>query len=80
MNLLVPLAFSSFREIVRQPFYYIILLSGCFIILMFFASAFFAFGEEARIIRDMAISTITFSGLLARCLAFSILVAGEFER
>ncbi len=80
MNILVPLIFSSFREIIRQPFYYIILLSGCFIILMSFAFAFFAFGEEARMIRDMAISTITVSGLLTGCLASSILVAGEFER
>ncbi len=31
-------------------------------------------------IRDMAISTITFSGLLAGCLSSSILIAGEFER
>jgi len=80
MNLLVPLAFSSFREIVRQPFYYIILFSGCFIILMSFAFTFFAFGEEARMIRDMAISTITVGGLLTGCLASSILIAGEFER
>ncbi len=80
MNLLVPLVFSSFREIVRQPFYYIIFLSGCFIILMSFAFTFFAFGEEARMIRDMAISTITIGGLLAGCLASSVLVAGEFER
>jgi len=80
MNILVPLVFSSFREIVRQPFYYIILLSGCFIILISFAFAFFAFGEEARMIRDMAISTITVGGLLTGCLASSILVAGEFER
>ena len=80
MNLLVPLAFSSFREIVRQPFYYIILLSGGFIVLMSFAFTFFAFGEEIRMIRDMAISTITLSGLLVGCLASSILIAGEFER
>jgi ABC-type transport system involved in multi-copper enzyme maturation permease subunit len=80
MNLLVTLAFSSLREIVRQPFYYIILLSGCFIILMSFAFTFFAFGEEARMIRDMAISTITVGGLLTGCLASSILIAGEFER
>ena len=31
-------------------------------------------------IRDMAILTITFGGLLTGCLASSILVAGEFER
>ncbi len=80
MNILVPLIFSSFREIVRQPFYYIIFISGCFIILLSFAFSFFAFGEETRMIRDMAISTITVGGLLTGCLASSILVAGEFER
>ena len=80
MNLLIPLVFSNFKEIVRQPFYYIIFLSGCFIILMSFAFTFFAFGEEARMIRDMAISTITIGGLLAGCLSSSILIAGEFER
>ena len=80
MNLLIPLVFSNFREIVRQPFYYIILFSGCFLILLSFAFTFFAFGEEARMIRDMAISTITIGGLLAGCLASSILIAGEFER
>ncbi|MBT3878243.1 MAG: ABC transporter permease subunit [Candidatus Scalindua sp.] len=80
MNILIPLVFSSFREIVRQPFYYIILLSGCFIILLSFVFTFFAFGEEARMIRDMAISTITIGGLLAGCLSSSILIAGEFER
>lgn len=80
MNLFVPIIFSSFREIVRQPFYYTILLSGCFVILLSFAFTFFAFGEEARMIRDMAISTITIGGLLAGCLSSSILIAGEFER
>ena len=80
MNILAPLIFSSFREIVRQPFYYIIILSGSFIILISFAFTFFAFGEEARMIKDMAISTITIGGLLTGCLSSSILVAGEFER
>ena len=45
MNIIVPLIFSSFREIVRRPFYYIIFLSGYFIILMSFAFAFFVFGK-----------------------------------
>ncbi|WP_133111945.1 ABC transporter permease [Candidatus Scalindua japonica] len=80
MNLLVSLVFSNFMEIVRQPFYYIILLSGCFIILMSFGFTFFAFGEESRMIRDMAVSTITICGLLSGCLSSSIMIAGEFER
>jgi ABC-type transport system involved in multi-copper enzyme maturation permease subunit len=80
MILLIPLAINSFKEIVRQPFYYVILFSGCLITLMSFAFTFFAFGEEARMIRDMGISTITISGLLAGCLSSSLLIANEFER
>ncbi|OHB47259.1 MAG: hypothetical protein A2106_02085 [Planctomycetes bacterium GWF2_40_8] len=80
VKLLIPLAINSFKEIVRQPFYYVILFSGCLITLMSFAFTFFAFGEEARMIRDMGISTITISGILAGCLSSSLLIANEFER
>jgi ABC-type transport system involved in multi-copper enzyme maturation permease subunit len=41
---------------------------------------FFAFGEEAKMIRDMGVSTITISGLLTGCLSSSVLIANEFER
>lgn len=79
MKPLVPLVINSFKEIVRQPFYYVILFSGCLITLMSFAFTFFAFGEEAKMIRDMGISTVTISGLLAGCLSSSVLIANEFE-
>ncbi len=80
MNFFVPLAYISFKEIVRQPFYYIILFASCFIMLVSFSFTFFAFGEELKMIRNMGISTITISGLLAGCLSSSVLVTGEFER
>ena len=47
---------------------------------MCFSFTFFAFGEEARMIRNMGISTITICGLLAGCLSSSILITSEFER
>ncbi len=80
MNLYVPIVFNSFKEIVRQPFYYIILLASCFIMLISFSFTFFAFGEESKMIRNMGLSTITISGLVAGCLSSSILVTGELER
>lgn len=80
MKILVPLIINSFKEIARQPFYYVILSSGCLIMLMSLTFTFFAFGEEAKMIRDMGISTITISGLLAGCLSSSVLIANEFER
>lgn len=80
MNGLISLITNSFKEIVRQPFYYIILFSGCFLITISFAFTFFAFGEEVRMIRDMGISTITICGLLTCSLSSSIIITSEFER
>jgi len=79
MKIFAPLVINSFKEIVRQPFYYVILFAGCLIMLMSLTFTFFAFGEEAKMIRDMGISTITISGLLAGCLSSSVLIANEFE-
>jgi ABC-type transport system involved in multi-copper enzyme maturation permease subunit len=80
MNPILSLASNSFKEIARQPFYYIILFAGCFIMLVSFSFTFFAFGEELKMIRNMGISTITICGLLAGCLSSSILITGELER
>jgi len=80
MRGLFSLAFNNLKEIVRQPFYYILLLSGCFVIFMSFMFTFFAFGEEMRMIKDMAISTITVCGLLVGILSSSVLITNEFKR
>lgn len=80
MNPILSLVFNSFKEIARQPFYYIILFAGCFIMLLSFSFTFFVFGEELKMIRNMGISTITICGLLAGCLSSSILITGELER
>lgn len=80
MKKLFSLAFNSFKEVVRQPFYYILLFSGCFILFMSFMFTFFAFGEEIRMVKDMAISTITLCGLLTGILSSSVLITNEFKR
>lgn len=80
MTGLISLIINSFKEIVRQPFYHVILFSGCFLIIISFAFTFFAFGEEVRMIRDMGISTITICGLLTCSLSTSIIITSEFER
>lgn len=80
MKELLSLIINSFKEITRQPFYHVILFSGCFLIVISFAFTLFAFGDEVKMIRDMGISTITICGLLAGCLSSSILITDEFER
>lgn len=80
MKKLLSLVINNFREIIRQPFYYVILFSGCFIIVISFSFTFFSFGEEVRMIKNMGLSTITICGLLTGCLSSSILIANEFKR
>ncbi len=80
MKSLVPLAYNSLKEILRLPFYYIIVFASCFIILISFSFTFFAFGEELKMIRNMGVSTITISGMLAGCLSSSTLITGELEK
>ena len=80
MGKLFSLVINNFKEIIRQPFWYVILFSGCFITVISFSFTFFSFGEEVRMIRNMGLSTITICGLLTGCLSSSILVANEFKR
>lgn len=54
----------TFKEITRQPLFYVILIGGILLILLASSFTMFAFGEEARLIRDMGITTITLSGLI----------------
>ncbi len=80
MKRLFSLIINNFKEIIRQPFYYVILFSGCFITVISFSFTFFSFGEEVRMIKNMGLSTITICGLLTGCLSSSILIANEFKR
>ncbi len=80
MKRLLSLVINNFKEIIRQPFYYVILFSGCFITVISFSFTFFSFGEEVRMIKNMGLSTITICGLLTGCLSSSILIANEFKR
>ncbi len=80
MKRLFSLVINNFKEIIRQPFYYVILFSGCFITVISFSFTFFSFGEEVRMIKNMGLSTITICGLLTGFLSSSILIANEFKR
>lgn len=58
------IALLTFREIIRQPVFLLVICGS--IALQFIASCFalFAFGEESRMIENMCITTNTLSGLI----------------
>lgn len=70
----------TFKDITRQPLLYVILIGGILLILLASPFTMFAFGEEARLIRDMGITTITLSGLIISIFYTSMAFNTEMTR
>ncbi len=74
------IAGSTAREITRQAIFYFIAGGG--VALMFFSFSFtlFAFGDEARMIREMGVSTVTICCLCLTSLSATNTISGEIEK
>lgn len=76
----VAVAVNAWKETVRQPVYYVILLvSGVMIVLSHFF-ALFTFGQEAKFIYDMGLATITVATLLQALFSASTVISDEIEK
>jgi len=74
------IARNTYKETARQPIYYILLsLSAALIGLSFFFTL-FAFGEEAKMIKDMSLATITLCGLLMALFASANVITEEIDK
>lgn len=79
MKTILPIAITTWREGIREPFFYV--LVGLFS-LMIIASPFitsFALGEELKLVREMGLSSITLCGLLLAVLSASTVITEEIE-
>lgn len=54
----------TFKEIIRQPIFTVVILSSILVLLLSSFFTMFAFGDETRLIKDMGATTITLSGLI----------------
>jgi ABC-type transport system involved in multi-copper enzyme maturation permease subunit len=77
---LLTIAVITAREITRQTLFYFILGGGCFVILFSSSFTMFAFGEEARMIKEMGVSTIMLCCLCLASLSATSTVSLERER
>lgn len=76
---ILAVAISAYKESVRQPMFFMLLIGGAILI---YASPFytlFAFGGETKMMKDMAFATITICGLLLALFSASTVVADEIE-
>jgi hypothetical protein len=76
----VAVAVNAWKETVRQPVYYVILLvSGAMIALSHFF-ALFTFGQEAKFVYDMGLATITLATLFQALFSASTVISDEIEK
>lgn len=74
------IASTTYREAARQPIYYILLLSFAALILLSNMTTLFAFEQEGRMIREMAVSSVILCGALLSIVMAGTVVTAEMER
>ena len=74
------IATNTFREGVRQPVFYVLVVGGSALVLASTYFTLFSFGEEAKIVKDMGLATITLLGLLIALFTSSSVIADEIDR
>ena len=71
---------NTFREAVRQPVFWAVILLTVALMVLTVAFAGFALGEESRLVRDAGLTSITIAGLLLAIFLSSSVVADEIEK
>ncbi len=77
---IVTIASNTVKEILRQAIFYFIAGGGLLMILLSFSFTMFAFGEEARMIREMGVSSITLCCLFLASLSAASTISKEIEK
>jgi ABC-type transport system involved in multi-copper enzyme maturation permease subunit len=72
-------ALAAFREGVRQPMFWILLIVGVLLLGLSPFLPYFTFGEDLKMIQDLGYITIMFSGTVFGVLAASMSIAEEIE-
>jgi len=77
---ILAVAWNTFKESIRQPIFYIILVSSMLLIYLSPFFTFFAFWEEIKMIKDMGLATVTMATLLLALFSASSVIADEIDR
>jgi len=79
MNALVTFAGYTFRQIVRQPVFAILITCFAFMTLFSLYLPLFALGQDVKLIKDMGLASMVLCGLFIAVILVPILVQSEIE-
>lgn len=80
MSVAHAIASNTFRESIRQPVYWAVVLLTASLMMLSVIFAGFALGEESKLVRDAGLTSITIAGLLLAMFLSSNVVADEIEK
>ena len=79
MSAFFVIAWNSFRELLRQPVWGVVLAGMLTLIVLLANVSYFGFGEEARLVKTTALSIVLLAGLLSAVLSATISTAQEIR-
>ena len=80
MSVIRAICGNTFRESIRQPVYWAVVMLTAVLMALSVAFAGFALGEESKLVRDAGLTSITIAGLLLAIFLSSSVVASEIEK
>ena len=79
MRAVLFIASNTFRELVRQPFFLLLMTVSALFIVFLACVPYFGFGDDPKMVKDMALAVLLLSGLLMSVLCASSSVAREIR-
>jgi len=76
---IISIAANTFKEVVREPVFYLLVIVGCLMVVLARFMPMFTINEDVKMMKDIGLSTVTVTGLLIALLAASRVVYSEIE-
>ncbi len=73
------IALTTGKEAVSQPVFYLTMIAGCFLLLLFIVTPYFTFGEDVKVYKDTGLQLIMILGIFIALWTASVSVADEIE-
>jgi ABC-type transport system involved in multi-copper enzyme maturation permease subunit len=80
MGKLFAIAKNTFKESVRQPIFWLLVLASAGLVVITRMLPLFTFEEDVKMVKDIGLATLTLCGLLVGLFASSVVITEEIER
>lgn len=73
------IALTTYREIVRRPFFWLLLLVSAVLLALFAVIPYYTLGEDIKMVKDQGLAVIMVTGLIIALFSASVSISEEIE-